>query len=94
MFTTSVLSGMSTLDLILTTLYCCASDATAGFTRELTPSETISLTLTLRDGWTRYGRKPDGTVVEISDSRRYRMVGNGVVSAVVRQIVECIERAA
>jgi DNA-cytosine methyltransferase len=30
------------------------------------------------DDHTRYGRKPDGTVYEVSDQQRYRMTGNGV----------------
>lgn len=32
------------------------------------------------DDWTRWGRKPDGTVVELSDAARYRFCGLGVVS--------------
>lgn len=42
------------------------------------------------DSWTRYGRLEDGTIKEISDSGRYRMCGNGVVSNVVRAIAERI----
>lgn len=30
------------------------------------------------DDWTRYGRREDGSVYEISDQQRYRMTGNGV----------------
>ena len=40
------------------------------------------------DNWTKYGRKEDGTVYEISDSQRYKMCGNGVVSNVVAEIVK------
>lgn len=49
----------------------------------------------LPDDWTRYGRKPDGTVYEISDSARYHMIGNGgavpVVEWIGRRMME-IER--
>jgi DNA (cytosine-5)-methyltransferase 1 len=73
------------------------STTTAVFTpatvRRLTPKECERL-MSWEDDHSRFGRKPDGTTVEMSDSRRYRMVGNGVVSAVVRQIVARIEAAA
>lgn len=82
--------------------------ATQATVRRLTPRECERL-MSWPDDWTRYGGYDqatpsrlglamgewnDGKVFELSDSRRYRMVGNGVVSAVVRQIVERIERAA
>ena len=40
------------------------------------------------DNWTKYGTDEKGNKVEISDSQRYKMCGNGVVSNVVREIVK------
>jgi len=37
----------------------------------------------LPDDWTRYGRREDGTVYELSDSARYIMIGNGGAAPVV-----------
>ena len=52
--------------------------------RRLTPLECERL-MSWPDDWTRYGCREDGTVYEVSDSQRYKMCGNGVVSAVVEQ---------
>lgn len=49
--------------------------------RRLTPRECERL-MSWPDDWTRYGSEG-----EISDSQRYKMCGNGVVSAVVRAII-------
>ena len=38
--------------------------------------------------WTRWGINEKGEKVEISDSQRYKMCGNGVVSSVVKVLVE------
>lgn len=54
--------------------------------RRLTPRECERL-MSWSDDWTRYGDF-DGVVKEISDSQRYKMCGNGVVSNVVRSVVE------
>lgn len=53
--------------------------------RRLTPTECERL-MSWPDGHTKYGNF-DGEVKEISDSQRYKMCGNGVVSEVVRAIV-------
>jgi DNA (cytosine-5)-methyltransferase 1 len=55
--------------------------------RRLTPLECERL-MGWSDNWTQYGIDTDGNTVEISDNQRYRMCGNGVVSSVVRAIVE------
>jgi len=53
--------------------------------RRLTPIECERL-MSWPDNWTKYGKTEKG-VVEISDSQRYKMCGNGVVSNVVKEIV-------
>lgn len=69
------------------------SCATPTTVRRLTPVECERL-MSWPDDHTKFGRNATGTIVAISDSRRYRMCGNGVVSAVVRQIVERLEHHA
>jgi DNA (cytosine-5)-methyltransferase 1 len=54
--------------------------------RRLTPRECERL-MSWPDDWTRHGDYGDGPR-EISDTQRYRMCGNGVVSAVVSALVE------
>jgi DNA (cytosine-5)-methyltransferase 1 len=44
--------------------------------RRLTPRECERL-MGWPDDWTRYGRRPDGTVYEVADGPRYEMCGNG-----------------
>lgn len=51
------------------------------------PIETERL-MSFPDDWTKWGIDEKGNKVEISDSQRYRQCGNGVVSNVVRAIVE------
>ena len=53
--------------------------------RKFTPKECERL-MSWPDNWTRYGDF-DGEIKEISDSQRYKMCGNGVVSEVVKQII-------
>jgi len=53
--------------------------------RRLTPIECERLQ-GLPDDWTRHGRKPDGTVYDVSDSARYKMIGNGGAVPVVEWI--------
>src|SRR3990167_8875252 len=55
--------------------------------RKLMPIECERL-MGWKDNWTKFGRTEKGEVVEISDSQRYKMCGNGVVSNVVREIVK------
>lgn len=57
--------------------------------RRLTPTECERL-MGLPDGWTSKGVM-DGKEVDISDTQRYKMCGNGVVTKVVKAIYECIE---
>jgi len=53
--------------------------------RRLTPLECERL-MGWPDEHTRYGQLDDGTIVEIADSPRYRMIGNGVASPVAAWI--------
>jgi len=54
-----------------------------GKIRKLLPIECERL-MSWKDNWTKFGRTEKGEVVEISDSQRYKMCGNGVVSNVVK----------
>lgn len=56
-----------------------------GKVRKLMPIECEALMSWPRD-WTRWGIDEKGNKVEISDSQRYKMCGNGVVSNVVREL--------
>lgn len=55
--------------------------------RRLTPRECERC-----QGWpddrTRWGRKEDGTVYEVSDTQRYKMIGNGVSSPISKWIAQ------
>ena len=57
--------------------------------RRLTPKECERL-MSWPDDWTRWGIDEKGNKVEISDTQRYKMAGNGVVSNVVRWLIENI----
>lgn len=54
--------------------------------RRLMPIECERL-MSWPDNHTKYGRKEDGTVYEMSDSQRYKQCGNGVVSKVVEHLI-------
>ena len=58
-----------------------------GQVRKLMPIECERL-MSWPDDWTRWGIDDKGNKVEISDSQRYKMCGNGVVSNVVKEIVK------
>ena len=53
--------------------------------RRLTPTECERL-MSWPDGHTKYGINDKGEKIEISDSQRYKMAGNGVVSKVVEEV--------
>jgi len=55
--------------------------------RRLTPTECERL-MSWEDGHTKYGINEKGEKVEISNSQRYKMCGNGVVSNVVCEIIK------
>ena len=55
--------------------------------RRLTPRECERL-MSWPDDWTKFGDYGDGELKEISDSQRYKMCGNGVVSTVVTHVVK------
>ena len=62
---------------------------TFGGVRRLMPIECERLQ-GLPDDWTRYGRKADGEVYDVSDSARYKMIGNGGAVPVVEWIAQRI----
>ena len=53
--------------------------------RKLTPREWERLQ-GFPDDWTRLGRKADGSIVDMSDTRRYHVLGNAVTTTVVAAI--------
>jgi DNA (cytosine-5)-methyltransferase 1 len=55
--------------------------------RRLTPTECERL-MSWPDSWTRWGINEKGEKVEMSDSQRYKMAGNGVVSKAVEEVVK------
>lgn len=55
--------------------------------RRLTPTECERL-MSWPDDWTRYGIDEEGGLVEMSDTQRYKMCGNGVVSKVVEELIK------
>lgn len=55
--------------------------------RRLTPRECERL-MSWPDDWTRWGIDEKGNKVEISDTQRYKMAGNGVVSNVIKWLIE------
>lgn len=54
--------------------------------RKLTPIECERL-MSWDDDWTRWGKDEKNNTIEISNSQRYKMCGNGVVSKVVEVLV-------
>ena len=60
-----------------------------GQVRKLMPIECERL-MSWQDDWTKWGIDDKGNKIEISDSQRYKMCGNGVVSNVVREIVKAL----
>ena len=58
-----------------------------GKIRRLTPKECERL-MSWPDDWTRWGVNEKGEKIEISDSQRYKMCGNGVVSNIVKNITK------
>jgi len=59
--------------------------------RILTPLECERL-MGWPDNWTRYGTDADGNTVELSDTQRYNLTGNGVVPQVVSAILEKVKQ--
>ena len=60
-----------------------------GQVRRLMPIECERL-MSWPDNWTKWGIDNKGNKVEISDSQRYKMCGNGVVSNCVREIIKAL----
>ena len=58
-----------------------------GKVRKLMPIECERL-MSFPDNWTKWGIDEKGNKVEISDSQRYKMCGNGVVSNIVRELAK------
>jgi len=57
--------------------------------RRLTPTECERL-MSWSDNWTKWGINEKGETIEISDSQRYKMCGNGVVSACIKVIQQVL----
>ena len=57
--------------------------------RKLTPIECERL-MTLKNDWTKYGIDEKGNQIEISNSQRYRLCGNGIVIDVVKHILKSL----
>jgi len=57
--------------------------------RKLTPIECERL-MSWPDNWTRYGIDERDNKIEISDTQRYKMCGNGVVSKVIENLISKI----
>lgn len=55
--------------------------------RRLTPTECERLQA-YPDGWTKFGVNDKGETVEISDSQRYKCLGNSVTTSVITAIAE------
>ena len=55
--------------------------------RKLMPIECERL-MSFPDNWTKFGRDEKGNIIEISDSQRYKMCGNGVVSNIVKVLIQ------
>ena len=55
--------------------------------RRLTPTECEKLQ-SFPVGWTQYGLNENGETVEISDSRRYKALGNAVTTSVIKAIFQ------
>lgn len=64
--------------------FVCSSDLRI---RRLTPVECERLQ-GYPDNWTKFGRKPDGTVYEMSNTQRYKQCGNGITSPVSSAILQ------
>lgn len=60
-----------------------------GQVRKLMPIECERL-MSWQDDWTKWGIDEKGNKIEISDSQRYKMCGNGVVSNVVKELVNTL----
>jgi site-specific DNA-cytosine methylase len=46
----------------------------------------------LPDNWKIYGINDKNEIVEISDTQRYKLIGNAVVPVIVRNLIEMIEK--
>lgn len=57
--------------------------------RKLTPVECERLQ-GYPDNWTKFGRKPDGKIYELSNIQRYKLCGNGISSPVSKHILETV----
>ena len=55
--------------------------------RRLTPKECERLQ-GFPDNWTKYGRKIDGNNYEVSDTQRYKMMGNAVTTNVIEAVAK------
>lgn len=79
----------------LTTGIGCVGQSTAnyiyedGILRYLTPNECEEL-MTWPKDWTKYGVNEDGERYEIPERERYRLIGNGIIATISKEILEQI----
>lgn len=77
----------------LTTGIGCLGQSTANYVYEngiliyLTPEE-CEVLMTWPKNWTKYGVDKEGNVFEIPTRERYRLIGNGIVSTISKEIIE------
>lgn len=75
-FITSHRLSIKNLEQVLTTYYLFAKNVTTGYTQNTTPIKSLSLKFNLKDGYT----------ATVSDSQRYKMLGNGWTVDVISHI--------
>ena len=85
MSTTLSDSEIGKIDIMLIILYFYALDVINGFTQVKTQEKNISLGFRFSDGWT-----AEGTEGKLSDTQRYKTLGNGIVSNVVEEVIKRI----
>ena len=86
MFTTLYHLGTKNLDMIRTICYYCAKNVIGGYIQNKIQIKNILLKFQIKIGHTELGNY-NGIIKELSDTQRYKICGNGIVSKVSRHIV-------
>jgi DNA (cytosine-5)-methyltransferase 1 len=72
----------------LITLFLSVISAMSGYIpNEILNQDSFAFELISHFGWTKYGKFEDGTVKAMSDTQRYRCVGNAVSTPVVKEVI-------
>ena len=86
-FTTSRVSDTKDLEQRLIILFLYVINVIDGYIpNEILNKNTLSIEFRIKHGWTKYGLF-DGEVKEISDTQRYKCLGNAVTTNVIRDIL-------